>query len=89
MMSLLSEPAELELLSQMLSHYSEPDQKDDNRFNCVLSLGQLYPRLKSICQKSLSLYLDLSFTLVKLLVDELAEVDKTDPDQEAGLLNHL
>lgn len=58
----------------IIAHYSEPDQKNDNRYNCVLALHQLYPRFKSIAEKSLTLYLDLSYSLIKLLVDELADV---------------
>lgn len=61
-------------LVELIAHYSEPDQKDDNRYNCVLALDQLYPRFKSIAEKSLPLYLNLSYSLIKLLVDELAEV---------------
>ena len=72
---LLSEPQELEVLSQMLSHYSEPDQKDDNRYCCVLALELLYPRFGSIAKKSLTLYLRLKANFIKLLVDEFSDVD--------------
>lgn len=58
----------------MLAHYSEPDQKDDNRYSCVLALDLLYTRFPVIAKKSLSLYLRLQGTFIKLLVDELSEV---------------
>ena len=58
----------------MLAHYSEPDQKDDNRYCCVLALDLLYPRFSSIAKNSFSIYLNLQSTFVKLLVDELSEV---------------
>lgn len=58
----------------MLAHYAEPDQKDDNRYCCVLALDLLYPRFAAIAKNSLALYLRLQVTFVKLLVDELSEV---------------
>lgn len=84
-----SDPQELELLAQMLAHYSEPDQKDDNRYCCVLALDLLYPRFKEIATKSLGLYLRLQATLIKLLVDELSEVGSSNKDQKENNFDSL
>lgn len=59
----------------MLSYYSEPEQKDDNRYNCGLALALLKPRFKEILQQDYRVYLGLMNTVIKLLVDEMAPVD--------------
>ncbi len=69
-----SEPAQLRILADILKYYSEPEQKDDNRMNCVLGLATLKPRFKSILKLDFDIYLTLMSTLVKLLLDELAPV---------------
>ena len=61
----------------MLSHYSEADQKDDNRYNCAISLQLLKPHFKTILQQDYKMYLSLMTTAVKLLVDEMAQVDES------------
>ncbi len=66
---------DLGILAKMLAHYSEPDQKDDNRYNCAIALMLLKPRFTQILEKDYSIYLSLQGTLVKLLVDEMAPVN--------------
>ena|SRR3990167_2214846 len=60
----------------MLAYYSEPDQKDDNRYNCAVALALLKPKFTAILETDLSGYLGLMSTLVKLLVDEIAPIRK-------------
>jgi hypothetical protein len=62
------------LLAQMIKYYSEPEQKDDNRYNCVVALGLLKPRMTELLAHNTQLYLDLKVSLIKLVTDELASV---------------
>lgn len=60
----------------MLAYYSEPEQKDDNRYNCAVALALLKPKFSVILETDLKGYLGLMSTLVKLLVDEIAPIRK-------------
>lgn len=60
----------------MLAYYSEPEQKDDNRYNCAVALALLKPKFSAILETDLKGYLGLMGTLVKLLIDEIAPIRK-------------
>lgn len=64
----------LRLLADLLRYYSEPDQKDDSRMNCALSLSYMNKRWDNIINIDVKLYLSFMSTIIKLLVDEIATV---------------
>jgi len=76
----LSDPSEdfteVTKLAEMIKYYSEPEQKDDNRYNCVLALALFKPRMKDLLSHDPRLYLSLKSSLIKLLIDELAVIRK-------------
>lgn len=76
-------------MSEMIDRYSEPEQKDDIRYNCAHALALLRPHFRRILEASLPVYLLLMKALMKLLIDEYANVATSHPDPETSLQDRL